>query len=340
MKSDSCIIKGMKIIHCSVWGDIEISDLAIQIIDTQHFQRLHYIKQTGFAYKVFPTATSSRFEHSVGVYNVTRRIFDKIKKKQPEVCPDDRTIELVSIVGLVHDLGHGPFSHLYDTFLKNAVGDVDWCSHEYRSIILFRDLVQEYDIPLSTDEIDFICLRISHPPQEYWYDTLVCNPFSSIDTDKMDYVIRDSFHFGLTCYPNMSRLWNNMMVIDEKLCFCERVRDEIQLFFQIRERMHRTMYRHPKIEYFQDHFLNILYQHYTTDAITTDVKRFICLNDMSVLNMFHPSIWVPVETRKAPKVQSTFSSQGFYDNQWQLATENIRYYSRKTPTVSFVIHPV
>ena len=73
----------MKVIHCNIWGDIELSDLAIKIIDTQEFQRLHHIKQTSCAYKVFPTAKTSRFEHSIGVYYLTGALLENLLSKQP-----------------------------------------------------------------------------------------------------------------------------------------------------------------------------------------------------------------------------------------------------------------
>ena len=70
----------VKNFRCSIWGDIEVSQLALSIIDTWEFQRLHYIKQTSLAYKVFPTATSSRFEHSLGVYHITKVIIEHLEK--------------------------------------------------------------------------------------------------------------------------------------------------------------------------------------------------------------------------------------------------------------------
>ena len=71
----------MKQFHCSIWGEIEVSDLALSIIDTFIFQRLHYIKQTGLAYKVFPNAIGTRFAHSLGVYHLTKTIINEIQLK-------------------------------------------------------------------------------------------------------------------------------------------------------------------------------------------------------------------------------------------------------------------
>lgn len=324
----------MKIIHCSVWGDIEVSDMAIQIIDTRHFQRLHYIKQTGFAYKVFPTATSSRFEHSIGVYHTTRSVFNEIQRKQPEACPDPRVMELVCIAGLVHDLGHGPFSHLFDDILTCIFGKEDpWTRHEFRGQLIFRDLVSVYRIPLTPEEIDFVVARMDHPPEDQWFDTLVCNPASSLDTDKMDYVLRDARHFGLKCNADISRIWRNMRVIDNRLCFCDKVQDEIDLFFRLREKMHRTIYRHPKIEYFQSHFLVLTREHATDALRTLSLDGFLSITDHSMFQMIPREKWVVVETRRAPAI--TMETRDFRDDQWRRARENILYYSKKDPSTSF-----
>ena len=105
--------------RCSIWGEIEVSSLALSIIDTWEFQRLHYIKQTGLAYKVFPTATSSRFEHSIGVYHITKIMIEHLEKSvEDENKLNNREKELLCIVGLVHDIGHGPFSHLFDFLVE------------------------------------------------------------------------------------------------------------------------------------------------------------------------------------------------------------------------------
>jgi len=330
----------MKIIHCSVWGDIELSDLAMAIIDTPAFQRLHYIKQTGFAYKVFPTATSSRFEHSVGVYHITRLFMDEISKKQPEVSPGPRTQELVCLAGLVHDLGHGPFSHLFDEFLRKTIGAVPWSEHEHRGVALFRHLVSQNNIPLSEEEVGFITDRVHDPPHEHWYDTLVCNPHSSLDTDKMDYVVRDSLHFGMKFNTDITRILRNARVIDNQVCFCDRVQDEIALFFQIRDRMHRTIYRHPKIRYFESyllHFLQVFPEEIGDMVVREDAGAFLELTDANLVFQLHVprELWWSVETRKAPPLPR--SATEFRCEQWEKARANLRYYKRKHSDVSFTL---
>lgn len=330
----------MKIIHCSVWGDIEISDTALAIIDTPTFQRLHYIKQTGFAYKVFPTATSSRFEHSIGVYHVTRLLINEIVRKQPEVDPGPRIQELVCLAGLVHDIGHGPFSHLFDELVRLYTVEEDgtvlpWADHERRGGALFRDLVTRNNVSLTDDEVNFIVARVHDPPRMHWYDTLICNRHSSIDTDKMDYVVRDSLHFGMKFNTDVTRIMRNARVIDNQVCYCDRVRDEVDLFFQIRERMHRTIYRHPKIRYFETYLLSYVREYapkVVIDVIVAeDVDVFLQMTDASFLSLVPRAVWMPVETRKAPALEQ--EEPMYRCEQWEKAKKYLHYYKRKEPDV-------
>ena len=150
----------MKNFRCSIWGDIEVSPLALSIIDTWEFQRLHYIKQTGFAYKIFPSATSSRFEHSIGVYHITKYIINHLQKNID--CQDqlsERDVDLISIIGLVHDLGHGPFSHTFDYWLKTQNSTIIPRDHEERSVLVLKRVALKYKIDMTKEEVEWICIK-------------------------------------------------------------------------------------------------------------------------------------------------------------------------------------
>ena len=104
----------MKIIYDPIHGPIELSELCIQIINTIEFQRLRNIYQLGVCYYVFPGASHKRFEHSIGVCHLAGEFIKSLQKNQPELNIDSQMVENVQIAGLCHDLGHGPFSHLFD----------------------------------------------------------------------------------------------------------------------------------------------------------------------------------------------------------------------------------
>jgi HD superfamily phosphohydrolase len=101
-----------------VYESIELCPLTKVIIDTRHVQRLRMLEQLGCSYLTFMNATHKRYEHSLGVMHLGRLLCESISMKQPKLGITPKEIKCVSIAGLLHDLGHGPFSHNYELFLK------------------------------------------------------------------------------------------------------------------------------------------------------------------------------------------------------------------------------
>nr|XP_020484389.2 deoxynucleoside triphosphate triphosphohydrolase SAMHD1-like [Labrus bergylta] len=111
-----------KVFNDPIHGSMELHPLLIKIIDTPQFQRLRFIKQLGGVYFVYPGASHNRFEHSIGVGYLAGKLAEALRSRQPELNITDRDVLCVQIAGLCHDLGHGPFSHLYDgMFLPKAL---------------------------------------------------------------------------------------------------------------------------------------------------------------------------------------------------------------------------
>jgi HD superfamily phosphohydrolase len=333
----------MKIIHCSLWGDIEVSDLALSVIDTPHFQRLHYIRQTGFSYKVFPGANTSRFEHSLGVYEVTRSLLSMLIARQPELREtlDERAREVVCIAGLVHDLGHGPFSHLFDHYASAELEQSAWTEHETRSVLLLRDLVRRYGVALSEPELDTIERLVlgTHPPA--WYAALVNNQESGLDTDKIDYVLRDARSFGMKTIFDPTRLLRyNTRVIGDRLCFCDRVRDEIVTLFLVRNKMNRFIYRHPRVLRFEHDFLALLRRSSGSAGILRilregDIDGFLRLSDASLLAAVGGEEWWAIECRRGG-TEEPRPVVPYKDTAWE-NVRNLWFYRKKEPEKCFRI---
>ena len=322
----------MKILRCCVWGDIQVSSIALKIIDTPEFQRLHYIKQCGLLYKVFPTTKHSRFEHSIGVYHCTNLLLASLEKNSVEpLHVDQHTKELISIAGLCHDLGHGPFSHLYDLHLENNDISLQISkTHEERSCDIFRRIVDKYELKntfFSESDVQFICDAISNPSNTNWYNTIINNPFSSFDTDKCDYLLRDSMMVGFPINFDIHRIFNNVILHRNEIHFCDKIKIEMEKLFLMREDLHKNIYRHPVVEKFQDYLLENLQQM----PQSYDMDTFLSLSDESFLNIVLP----PLESKRIlfeTRMWETFSNKKqieYNDNQKIIAMKNLKWYSRK-----------
>ena len=122
-------------------GQIEVHPLLIKIIDTTQFQRLRYLKQLGTLYFVYPSATHSRFEHSIGTSYLAGLLIKHLKENQPSLRITSADDLCVRIAGLCHDLGHGPFSHMFEEVVENL--DSNYWKHEMATLKLFDKMLIE-----------------------------------------------------------------------------------------------------------------------------------------------------------------------------------------------------
>jgi HD superfamily phosphohydrolase len=249
------------LIYDNIHGYIEISDLATKIIDTSEFQRMRRINQTGGLSWVYPTASHTRFEHSIGTYFLANELINNIKNNQPELGVSDRLVELLSIAGLCHDLGHVCFSHLFDDIFlddskKKKLGKL--MIHESRSIFIFRHIIKKYKISITDDEIQIICDMIY--PEINFYDewpkefkvgkfilSIISNELNSLDVDKFDYLKRDSNKTGLSLSIDYSRLLLQARVIDDKICYPKQILKEIYNLFFVRYQLYKQLYTHKAV---------------------------------------------------------------------------------------------
>jgi len=219
----------------SVYGHVELSNLSKHVIDTPHFQRLRDITQLGGVYYVFPAAASRRFEHSLGVAHLALTLVRRLRRDQPELGITDRDELCIEIAGLVHDLGHGPFSHLFDATVLPALGAKGF-HHEHASVALFELLVHENDLAgvfeqhgLYAEHRHFIqelvlgseaeaaavpgFQWVGQPPSKRFLYDIVANKRNGVDVDKLDYFARDCHMLHLSCSFDSQRLMRNARVL-------------------------------------------------------------------------------------------------------------------------------
>ena len=124
--------------------------IAWRLLNTREFQRLRRIRQLGFSDLVFPGATHSRFAHSIGVYHVARQLVDVVERRQLEQDeqPDKERARVVLLAALLHDIGHGPFSHVFEevaTDLKLPGRHEDWGANILRGTTEINGVLREVD---------------------------------------------------------------------------------------------------------------------------------------------------------------------------------------------------
>lgn len=282
-----------KKIYDPLHGYVHITPLMKAFIDTPEFQRLRDIKQLGVAHLVFPSATHTRFEHSIGVSHLGGLVISNLKQRQPELNITDRMIELVRIAALMHDIGHAPFSHVFDNEIVASIdpdyfkGDPHFAAeHEDRSCKIIAQMVKDYNLPMTESEVDFV-QRLIVPGKEdnTWIFQIIANGVNEIDVDKIDYIQRDGFHLDLCYAGKYSRILLQGRVIDDQLCYPEKLKFEIYSLFHTRFRLHKEIYNHPvakAYEYvYKDLFLETLKEHPNVP--------FIQLTEPLILSRFNRS---------------------------------------------------
>jgi HD superfamily phosphohydrolase len=329
------------IIHDS----IELSPIAKTIIDTPIFQRLRYLHQLGVCYLIFPNANNNRFEHSIGTYHLTGLMLEKIIKnsnnheinkalvevkfireyllKHLELedndenisfienlkisLMDDYLIELIKIAGLIHDIGHGPFSHLFDEWLHslNSNNELDgskMIEHESRSIMLFKEIITDRKIKfgdeeffmhdfINNDAFEFIAELIEpnlSTPNNFIFQ-IVSNLLNGLDVDKLDYLYRDSFYLGAGNPYDLSRVISHVQVINKNICFPEKISYDIYKVFRSRYDLHKQYYTHKTticIEYMiRDILCNLDPILKISNIIKNNqIDKFIELTDSTILD--------------------------------------------------------
>ena len=175
-----------------VHREYELCPEIIDIINTTEFQRLRRLRQLATAHWVWLGATHTRFEHSISVAYLAGRLASHLNKKQPELKITERQILLVQLAGLLHDVGHGPFSHLFDdVFLKDSSSPM--AHHEQRSVAIVARLLKKSSFDYSAEEIAFVQSLIAPTKgQEGFLYHIVANQVNHLDVDKMEYIKRDA----------------------------------------------------------------------------------------------------------------------------------------------------
>lgn len=222
-----------KIINDPVYGFITIDDpLILQIIAHPWYQRLRNIHQMAFAHLVYPGAVHSRLHHSLGAYHLMCTALNELKGKGIEISADEQLGAKVAI--LLHDIGHGPYSHALESELINGV------HHETLSILIMEKLNEQFNGQLNTA----IQIFTNKHPKPFLYQLVS----GQLDVDRMDYLNRDSFFTGVAeGVIGYDRILKMLTVKDGELMVEEKAIYSIEKFLVSRRLMYWQVYLHKTV---------------------------------------------------------------------------------------------
>lgn len=258
----------MKHIKDPLYGYIDVSDFELSIINTEEFQRLRRIKQLGLSSLVYPGATHSRFSHSLGVMYLAKELSKSLELSDEEIKQN-------SIAGLLHDIGHLPYSHTLESVLNNRAD----LSHEEISCRYISKLEQKNDIEnFNSEFIKNVILG------EYNGINIISN---EVDVDRMDYLVRDSHNTGIELGKfEIDTIIKFAEIINNKLGFNHKALVSIESLISSREHMSYSVYEHNTVYVAEKmlekavklHLDNTKYQITDFIGLTDDELNYILYN--------------------------------------------------------------
>ena len=268
------------VIRDVIHSDIEFDERLKEIINCTEFQRLHRIHQLSCEYLVFPTATHTRFSHSIGTYYVMKKLIKHFTKELHklgyEVKDDDKN--LAYIAGLLHDLGHGAFSHTFEKIFSLK-------SHEQWTIAIISDkntqihkkIVELYGRDFINRLISIISKSYQDDEKSKIFSIIATLVSSQTDADRMDYLLRDSYFTSVTNGSyDIQRLIKSFGVKEEKdklkIYINEKYMSTLEEYVLARYFMHKEVYQH-NIKQHMESCLKLIFKR-VKELIKNDIPVF------------------------------------------------------------------
>ncbi len=222
-----------KIINDPIYGFVKLDKgIITDLIDHPYFQRLRKISQLGLSYLVYPGAHHTRFHHAIGCMFLMNKAINQIRNKGHEIT--EAEAEALKIAILLHDIGHGPFSHALEHSIAPNI------SHEHLSFLFMQRLNEQFNGKLS--------LAIKIFKGEYHKQFLHQLVSSQLDMDRLDYLKRDSFFSGVTeGNIGTERIINMLDVVNDHLVVEEKGIYSIEKFLFARRLMYWQVYLHKTV---------------------------------------------------------------------------------------------
>ena len=242
-----------KIINDPVFGFLSIpNELIFDVLQHPYVQRLSRIRQLGLSYLVYPGAMHSRFGHSFGAMHLMQEAIQSLRLKDVEITAEEETAAMIAI--LLHDIGHGPFSHV----LEHTI--VDGVSHEDISLLMMLRINEDlrfgiYDFKFGNKPLDMAIAIFKNEYPNFLHQLIS----SQLDVDRMDYLCRDSFFTGVQEGRVASeRLLKMLDVRDDRLVVQVKGIYSVEKFLVARRLMYWQVYLHKTSVAAEQHLIKIL----------------------------------------------------------------------------------
>ena len=233
-----------EILRDPVWNNIRVDELTLNLVDTDVFQRLRYVRQLGWTYLVYPGATHSRFEHALGTHHLSRRTLALLCEAEDAASISEEEQTIVRSAALLHDVGHYPFSH--------ALEEIGALHHE----AVARPLITEGSVA------SLLTARLGKDAPDRVFDLIRGHSESalqglisgSLDLDKIEYLKRDAFMCGVPYGEiDVDRLTNSLVLVDDPetgrraIGVREKALSALESLLFAKYQMYRNVYWHHAV---------------------------------------------------------------------------------------------
>ncbi len=265
-----------KIINDPIYGFLTIPyEIIFDLIEHPYFQRLRRIKQLGLSHLVFPGAQHTRFHHALGALFLTVKTIEVLRQKEVEIT--DAEAEALCIAILLHDIGHGPFSHALEQSIVSGI------HHEQISKLFMNRLNEEFNGKLT------LAIQIF----ENTYSKKFLNQIisSQLDMDRMDYLNRDSFYAGVSeGVIGAERIIHMLHVANDELVVEEKGIYSVEKFLVARRLMYWQVYLHKTVIAAETLLVNLLKRarelSKTQDLYATPALKFFLQNEIHLAEIY------------------------------------------------------
>ena len=266
-----------KILNDPIYGFTTIpNELIFDLIEHPYYQRLRRITQLGLTYLVYPGAYHTRFHHALGAMHLMQNAIKTLQSKGHEITEDEEQAVLIAI--LLHDIGHGPFSHALEHSIVNGI------NHEHISMMIMDKLNEEFDGKLS------LAIQIfqNKYPKAFLHQLIS----SQLDVDRLDYLKRDSFYSGVSeGVINSDRIISMFNVSNGELVVEAKAIYSIEKFIIARRLMYWQVYLHKAVLSAEFSLVEVLKRAktlvqggenlFSTSALMAFLKNDYCLDDFN-----------------------------------------------------------